>query len=230
MCLKADQSISIFVPFWSQYVKMHSTKVCHWMQLELKQICCFKLPSSNLPLYLSRAPSLFWLHLCSLSFVSHKKVVPHVTLHTISMAINLSFPIGRGLSNESVVSRERGGGAVEMSMAVFKAEWGVSYGHCSTVYITANEGSMWLHQDHLHISLSSALFSPQQKHAKQTGPWISPHLLRPKEGGGGWRETLHVHGIAPVAEGPGSFNWNSADCFFTSAGILLSVQQISNII
>lgn len=71
-----------------------------------------------------------------------RQTLPHVTLHNISIAINLPFAIGRGLSSESVVSRERVGGAVEMSTAVFKAEWGVSYGHCSTVYITANEGSM----------------------------------------------------------------------------------------
>ena len=70
-----------------------------------------------------------------------KDALLHVTLLTIIGAINLPFPVGRSLPNESALRREGRwcGGAAEMSRAVFKAEQAVSYGHCSTVYITANE-------------------------------------------------------------------------------------------
>lgn len=60
--------------------------------------------------------------------------VPHFSL------ANLPSPVGWGLSNES-------GGVVWM--------WRMSYGHCSTVHITANEAGAWLQQDRLRITLSA---------------------------------------------------------------------------
>lgn len=43
---------------------------------------------------------------------SERRTFPRVTLQTVSTAIKLPFPVGWGLSNESVVSRERRDGVV----------------------------------------------------------------------------------------------------------------------
>lgn len=129
-------------------------------------------------------------------FLAERRTLPHVTLPTISIAINLPFPVGWGLSNESVVSKERRGGVVEMSRAVLKAEWGVSYGHCSTVYITANEARVWLQQDHLHITLSCSL-SLLNTNIPNKPVYIPPHLPRLKWMRGGEKYFIEGFFLVP---------------------------------